>query len=116
MITIDQGRIDAPKFPRDQEWWQGFAPIWVKATVRDDGTVTLEPSGTQYDYSPGADPLATIHRELSAAERKRYGKYLAQWVGRLPRISKAIIPDRTCDDCGAAPGEACTWDCSSNWK
>ena len=23
---------------------------------------------------------------------------------------------RTCDDCGAAPGEACTWDCSSNWK
>ena len=23
---------------------------------------------------------------------------------------------RTCDDCGAQPGEACAWSCSSNWR
>jgi hypothetical protein len=23
--------------------------------------------------------------------------------------------DRTCDDCGAGPGEECTWSCSSRW-
>jgi hypothetical protein len=23
--------------------------------------------------------------------------------------------DRTCEDCGAEPGEECTWSCSSRW-
>jgi hypothetical protein len=23
--------------------------------------------------------------------------------------------DRTCDDCGAGPGEECAWSCSSRW-
>ena len=27
-----------------------------------------------------------------------------------------MTPARTCDDCGAQPGEECTWGCSSNWK
>ena len=41
-VLIDQGRIDAPDFPRDQAWWTRFAPGWATATVRDDGTVTID--------------------------------------------------------------------------
>ena len=90
MIAIDQARIDAPDYPRSQEWWTGFVPVWVKATVHNDGTVTLEPSGDKYDYSSD-DPCAIIHQHLSAAQQPSNEKSLAQWVRGLPRISVAII-------------------------
>lgn len=28
---------------------------------------------------------------------------------------RAVAMARTCDDCGAAPGEECAWSCSSNF-
>jgi len=86
MLIIDQARIGAPEFPRTQEWWSRFVPVWVRATVRDDGTVALEPSGDTYDYS-GPDSSVIVHRELSAAERKRYAKHIVRYFGGFPRLS-----------------------------
>ncbi len=44
-VVIDQARISAPGFPHGPGWWSRFVPVWIKATVDGDGTVTLEPSG-----------------------------------------------------------------------
>ena len=82
MITIDQAKIDAPKFPRSQEWWAGFVPMWVTATVRDDGTVALE-------VAPKDHPSQTPGR----VSRRKQAAALAQWVERLPRIAVAIVPE-----------------------
>ena len=40
--VIDQAAIDAPDFPRDLEWWKGFAPHgWSDVRMDEDGTVRL---------------------------------------------------------------------------
>jgi hypothetical protein len=89
MITIDQAKIDAPKFPRSQEWWAGFAPVWIAAAVQPDGTVTLEPSGRMYDYANDSDEIITV--PLSPAARRRQEAAMARWVGNLPRLAVAIV-------------------------
>jgi hypothetical protein len=91
-MIIDQSRINAPDFPRSQEWWRRFVPEWVTVTVRDDGTVTLEPSSLVMRYTaergtwwePG---------DLKAAALRHRAKSLAQWVGGLPRLSVAIVEE-----------------------
>lgn len=85
MITIDQARIDAPHYPRSQEWWQGFVPVWVTATVRDDGTVTLEANDQYFDGD------GKIARRRPVCGRRKLDEALTQWVSRLPRLSVAVI-------------------------
>ena len=85
MITIEQARIDAPHYPRTQEWWQGFVPVWVTATVRDDNTVTLETNDQYYDSD------GNIAHRAPVCGRAKLDAALAQWVGRLPRLSVAIV-------------------------
>lgn len=89
MIIIEQSAIDAPGFPRSPEWWQQFLPEWIAVTVRDDGTVALEPSGLEMHYSterglwwePAVRPAVT---------RKRQEKSLEKFVREIPRFAGAI--------------------------
>lgn len=38
------------------------------------------------------------------------------WDERRDKVLCEPEPmSRTCDDCGAGPGEECTWSCSSRW-
>ena len=90
MIIIDQAKIDAPDFPRDQAWWDRFAPVWIAATVLDGGIVRLMPSGLTHDYSMPGNPV--VQRELSAAQIKRQRDAIARWVAGLPRIACAAVP------------------------
>jgi hypothetical protein len=84
MITIDQGKIDAPDFPRSQEWWTRFLPGWVTGAVQPDGTVTIEPSG---EAQPGQD------RRRAADVRRRRELALMAWLQRLPQLEPAIVED-----------------------
>ena len=84
MITIDQARIDAPHFPRDQRWWDTFGPVWVTATVREDGTVTLETSDCYWTTD------GVIAHRTPVCGWKRLDQELTRWVGRL-RIGDAVI-------------------------
>ena len=91
MIVIDQGRIDAPKFPRSAEWWREFVPEWAAVTVHDDGKVTLEPSGLTMRYTAERgiwwEPVAG----WSAAKRQRAEQSIARWIRSLPRLAVAIV-------------------------
>ena len=93
MIVIDQAKIDAPDFPRDQAWWDRFAPVWIAATVRDDGIVTLMPSGRAHVYSMPGHPV--VQRELTEAQTKRQRDAIWRWVTGLSRIAGAVIGNVT---------------------
>lgn len=84
-IIIDQDRIDAPDFPRSQEWWQRFVPIWVTATVRDDGAVLLEASAGHVFTR-----TATGRKPLAPAVRRRRAAAMVRWIRNLPWMSAAI--------------------------
>lgn len=82
-VVIDQARIDAPDFPRSQEWWQAFVPsTWVTAAVRDDGTVALDVSGEAHP-SQGPRPAAAVRRNQERALRR--------WITNLPRLAVAVV-------------------------
>lgn len=100
MIVIDQRQIDnshvtSGPFPRSQEWWDGFTGVGTTATVRDDGTVTLEPDGRFYDYvtwmsDPGqrGKDCPVGERTMTAAEERKAEARLAR---RLPALLAAAI-------------------------
>jgi hypothetical protein len=82
-VVIDQSRIDAPDFPRSQEWWSRFIPMWADATVRDDGTVLLEASGRPHP-SEGS-------QEVTADRARSQAGALDQWIRSVPRLAVAIV-------------------------
>lgn len=107
MITVDQRKIDnnavikgrriRGQFPRSQEWWSRFVGVGTTATVRDDGTVTLEPNGQFYDYVTWmSDPdhhgkdCPVAERTMTAAQKRKAEARLAQW---LPALLRAAIVD-----------------------
>jgi hypothetical protein len=84
-VIIDQAKIDNSlvrrgPFPRSQEWWTGFVPMWVTATVGPGGLVELA-------VAPPAHPSQTPGR----ASRRRQEEALERWVRRLPLIGPAIV-------------------------
>ncbi len=83
-IVIDQTKIDAPAFPRSQEWWTAFVPVWVTAAIQPDSTVLLEPNGRQM----GGDGVA-VNGQLSAAGWRRREMALVRWVHNMPRLAVA---------------------------
>lgn len=112
MITIDQARIDngpvrRGPFPRAQEWWDEFTGVGTTATVRDDGTVTLEPNGQFYDYAtwmstPKAErgedcPVA--ERKMSAAEMRRAEARLLRWLPDLLKAAVVVAAPCTVEGC-----------------
>lgn len=86
MITLDQTRIDAPDFPRGQDWWDYFLPVWIAATL-DGDLVRLEPSGKRH-----AGPLSKIvDVPLTAAQRRRQEDLYRR---HLPaRLAVAIVEE-----------------------
>lgn len=94
---IDQTLIDAPAFPRGQDWWTRFLPGWADATVRDDGTVVVT-AGTPGQRAAIADwltgkpqltlavrlPAPRVRFRRSAAPKVTAGEYAVQ-VQHKPR-------------------------------
>lgn len=93
MIIIEQARIDAPPglYPRSQQWWRRFLPEWVRVTVRDDGTETLEPSGLTMRYAAERGVWWEPTADQSAAACRRQDQALARWIGGIPRLAAAIV-------------------------
>lgn len=84
-ILIAQAKVDAPDYPRDQEWWTGFVPCWVTAEVRADGIVSLTYNGRTFDGEPP---------KLSAVEARHGFQVMERWLMRLKRLAVAVIGDQ----------------------
>lgn len=106
-MLIDQAKIDAPKFPRSQEWWDRFTGVGTTATVHDDETVTLEANGEHYDYAtwmadPGHHdkpcPVAGPSR-WTVRDRRRAGARLEKWVRECAsgRLAAGIVEEAGAD-------------------
>ena len=100
MITIDQAKINAPGFPRSQEWWTRFLPSWVTGTVNPDGTVTIEPSDQVTRYSPdrGLYCEPAPDKRAAATIRRHREQGIFKWLYRLPQLEPAIVED-ACEPC-----------------
>lgn len=66
------------------------------------------------------DGPAEITRHWPGMYTDAYGGY-AEVDGPARMLSREqwtalVASQRTCDDCGAGPGEECAWSCSGNWK
>jgi hypothetical protein len=97
VITIDQGKIDAPHFPRDQEWWDGFVPFWITVTVRPDGTVALDANcrhAAELDGTSHRDPVTA---GLTATVRRRRRAGMARWISECAggRLAAGIVEPAT---------------------
>lgn len=90
MITIDQRKINAPGFPRDQEWWRRFTPEWAAVTVNGD-TVTLEPSGLAMRYTAERGVWWEPSADQSPTAYTRREQILTKWLTRNPRLAVAVI-------------------------
>jgi hypothetical protein len=90
MIVIDQGKIDAPAFPRPAEWWRRFVPLWADVAVNDDGTVTLAASSLETRYTAGRGIWYDPASRLTAAQQRRRDQALENWISGLPRLSVAV--------------------------
>jgi len=75
-LVIDQADIEAPGFPRPQEWWGRFMPFWIAVDVQDDGTVTLD-----YNSWNPADLNDAKPGELTPAQLARGRFNMTRWVG-----------------------------------
>lgn len=104
MITIDQAKIAAPDFPRSQEWWARFLPIWVTGTVNADGTVTIEPRSEVIRFTPGRGMWWELAPTKAQAANVRRCRELAimRWLHNLPPLEPAIVEDRAGAEAGAA--------------
>lgn len=104
-LVIDQDDITAPDFPRSQDWWDRWVPLWITATVRDDGTVTLDVNGKHANGT---------RDELTGAKLRRSRAVMAQWLGS--HISRHLAPPRSpCTTCTTEelPGQPCSCLCST---
>ena len=90
MIVIDQALVKAPGFPRNQEWWRRFTPGWAAVTVREDGTVTMEPSGLDMRYTRERGVWWEPGYEPGSAAWRRTERSLTRWVTSMPRIAVAV--------------------------
>ena len=90
-LLIDQGRVNAPDFPRDAAWWRRFMPQWVTVTVHPAGEVTLS-------YN-GRNPGDTTAPQLTEAQRRRGHDTLTRWVTRLDRLAVAVVTPLDCEPC-----------------
>lgn len=81
-LFVDQALIQAPNFPRSQEWWQQRLPVWLDASIDDQGRVKVEPNGWCLDGS---------FEELSPAERQRELKAARDYLAQRPHFAVALI-------------------------
>jgi hypothetical protein len=90
-LVIDQADIEAPGFPRPQEWWDRFMPLWVAVDVQDDGTVLLDYNGwnpgDQNDAKPGELTLLRaladhVRAQLAADGAGKHGAPLDSSQGK----------------------------------
>jgi hypothetical protein len=93
MIVIDQGKIDAPDFPRGQDWWRRFTPPWVSVTVRDDGTVAMTHSGLVMRYAAKRGVWWEPDPDQSNAARRKRERTVANWIGHQSRLAVAIVAE-----------------------
>lgn len=86
-VRIDQRRIDAPgaTYPRSQEWWQRFVPIWVDVAIEADDIVVLRTNDKSIN---GAAEIVTI--PVTPAQRRRLDQSLERWIGNGP-LAAAVI-------------------------
>lgn len=96
MITLDQAKIDAPDFPRSQEWWTRFLPDWVTGTVQPDGTVTIEPRAEVVRYTRGRGIWweAAPTKAQRANVRRCRELAIMRWLYQLSPLEPAIVEDR----------------------
>ena len=84
-IVIDQSLIEAPNFPRSQEWWQRRLPSWLDASLDGEGRVIVEPNGWVLDGS---------FEELSPMERQRELTTAWAYLAGRPHFAVAMsAPD-----------------------
>lgn len=84
MLTIDQSKIEAPNFPRSQEWWARFLPSYITASHRDGGIVVLDVTGEAHP-SQGKRPAALVRRNQEQS--------FLRWLHGLPQLEAAIVED-----------------------
>ena len=87
MIIIDQGKIDAPDFPRSLEWWRRFVPEWGHVAVTEDGgasLVTITVTGEAHP-SQGRKRFSDVYRRQELC--------MLRWLHGLPQLEPAIVED-----------------------
>lgn len=90
MVVIEQAKINAPNFPRSQEWWRRFVPEWADVTVSEDGTVTVAGCNRHMHYSTERGVWWGPAEEWTAADHRRHERVVDDWVRRQPRLAVAV--------------------------
>ncbi|MFJ4473204.1 hypothetical protein ACIP2X_37720 [Streptomyces sp. NPDC089424] len=81
-LFIDQALIQAPNFPRSLGWWQRRLPVWLDASVDDQGRVKVEPNGWCLDGS---------FEDLSLSERRRELTAARSYLSQRPHFASALV-------------------------
>jgi hypothetical protein len=81
-LFIDQTLIQAPNFPRSQKWWQQRLPVWLDASIDDQGRVKVEPNGWCLDGS---------FEDLSPSERQRELTAARSYLSQRPHFASALV-------------------------
>lgn len=81
-LFIDQALIQAPNFPRSQEWWQQRLPVWLDASIDDQGRVKVEPNGWCLDGS---------FEQLSSSERRHELTAARSYLSQRPHFANALV-------------------------
>jgi hypothetical protein len=92
-LVINQDAIALPHWPRSQQWWDDFAPLWCTASVRPDGTVALDVNGTRADGT---------RTEMDRAATRRQRQALTRWLhSTLPEAFPELYGTVTRNERGA---------------